>query len=178
MRELVDGARIHAFMREIGRAARHHPCRIYFTGGATAVLMGWRQSTIDLDIHLIPESDEVLRAVPKLKEELAVNVELACPADFIPELPGWETRSIFIQQEGKIAFYHYDLYAQALSKIERGHVQDRADVREMISRGLVDPAELQRLFECVEPYLYRYPAVHPASFRQAVEAVTETASPP
>ena len=39
--------------------------------------------------------------------------------------------SPFIVKEGPLAFRHFDLYAQALAKIERGHAQDLVDVREM-----------------------------------------------
>jgi len=51
--------------------------RLYFTGGATAVLFGWRTSTVDIDLKLEPDSDRVLRALPRLKESLEVNIELA-----------------------------------------------------------------------------------------------------
>ena len=98
-----------------------------------------------------------------------MNVELASPAHFIPELPGWEERSPFIAREGKVSFHHYDLYSQALSKIERGHAQDRQDVAVMLQRGLVEPARVRELFAAIEPKLYRYPALDPASFRRAVE---------
>ena len=69
-----------------------------------------------------------------------MNVELASPADFVPVKPGWEDRSPFIAQEGTVTFRHYDLYAQALAKIERGHETDRADVTALTARGLVDSA--------------------------------------
>ena len=151
--------------------------RLYFTGGATAVLLGWRSSTIDVDILIAPEQDRLFRALPALKESIGVNIELACPAHFIPELPGWETRSLFIEQQGKVAFYHYDLYAQALAKIERGHSQDTLDVDEMICRRLIDPAELMRLFDQIEPRLYLFPALDPASFRRAVERVVRSGPP-
>lgn len=86
---------------------------------------GWRASTIDVDISILPEQDQLQRALPELKETLHLNIELACPADFIPELLGRETRSLFTEREGKISFCHYDLYAQtALAKIERRHAQD------------------------------------------------------
>lgn len=168
MRELADSARIRAFMSALGNEAVS-PARLYFTGGATAVLCGWRTSTIDVDVLIIPDQDRLFRALPGLKESLHLNIELASPADFIPELPGWETRSLFIEQQGKISFYNYDPYAQALAKIERGHSQDLADVDEMIRRRLVAPPELMRLFEAIEPGLYRFPALDPLSFRQAVE---------
>lgn len=44
--------------------------RLYFTGGATAILFGWRTSTVDIDLKLEPDSDRVLRALPQLKESL------------------------------------------------------------------------------------------------------------
>lgn len=131
-------------MRHPGAAARR-PGRIYLTGGATAVLEGWRHSTIDVDLKMVPEQDELFQAIPRLKEELSINVELASPAEFIPELPGWEARSRAVRTEGPLTFCHYDFYAQALAKIERGHA--------------------------IEPNLVRYPALDPPSLRRAVEAI-------
>ena len=171
MRRPVDAARVRAFMRALGREADREG-RAYLTGGSTAVLLGWRDSTIDIDLKLEPESDRLLRAISELKERLDVNLELASPDQFTPELPGWRERSAWIAREGRLDFHHYDLYAQALAKIERGHAQDRADVEQMIARGLVDPSELALRFAEIEPLLYRFPAIDPGSFRAAVEAVT------
>jgi hypothetical protein len=170
MRRLTDAALLAAFMRRLAEQP-DGAGRVYFTGGATAVLLGWRSATIDIDLKLDQESERLLNAIPLLKEELKVNVELASPGDFIPELPGWEGRSLFIVREGRIDFYHYDLYAQALAKIERGHTMDLADVREMIERGLVDRAKALHLFGQIEPQLYRYPAIDPPSFRRQVQEV-------
>ena len=94
-------------MRAVGRAAPIET-RLYFTGGATAVLLGWRSTTVDVDIRFVPETDQVFRAIPSLKEDLQINVELASPADFIPELPGWRERSLFVAREERVFFYHYD----------------------------------------------------------------------
>ena len=168
MRRLADEEQIRLFMSELGAEADAET-HVYFTGGATAVLMGWRTSTIDVDITISPESDRLLRAIPGLKEALELNVELASPAHFIPELPGWLDRSRYIGREGKISFFHYDLYAQALAKIERGHVQDLADVREMLQRSLVESGKLRQLFEAIAPQLYRFPAIDPTSFRRALQ---------
>jgi len=168
VRRLTDPERLQAFMEGLARAARR-PSRVYFTGGATALLFGWRSSTVDVDIALGEESDDLLRAIPALKEGLEINVELASPSDFIPELPGWRERSPFIERIGKLDFYHYDLYAQALSKIERGHELDVSDVQEMLARGLVDPDTLFQLFARIEPELFRFPAIDPKSFRRRVE---------
>jgi hypothetical protein len=169
MRALADPERIRRFMRAIGEAAVSDG-RVYFTGGATAVLQGWRASTIDVDIRLVPDQDAILRAIPKLKEELQINVELASPDHFIPVKAGWEDRSPFVAREGRVSFHHFDLYAQALAKIERGHDQDAGDVREMLDRGLVERPALLAYFEAIEDALYRYPAIDAARFREAVEA--------
>jgi hypothetical protein len=174
MRRPVDAGRVRRFMRALGEArgaggVSGENVQIFLTGGATAVLLGFRASTIDIDLKVEPDSDQIWRELPRLKEELEINVEPASPADFIPELPGWRERSLFIAREGRLSFFHYDLYAQALAKIERGHEQDIADVGQMLTRGLIERAEALRCFEQIEPALYRYPAIDPPSFRRAVE---------
>jgi hypothetical protein len=85
----------------------------------------------------------------------------------------WNRRSTgcYIGSEGELHFYHYDIYAQAIAKIERGHAQDMEDVETMFSRGLVLPDELLRLFQRIEPELYRYPAIDPTALRRRIEAV-------
>lgn len=163
-------------MEALGREADRET-RLYFTGGATAVLLGWRTSTVDIDVKIEPESDRLLRALAGLKDRLEINVELAAPDQFIPPLPGWEERSRFIGREGRLSFFHYDLYAQALSKIERGHRQDLEDVDQMLEAGLIETAELLRRFEQIEGQLYRYPAIHSPAFRRAVEEVLRRRAP-
>lgn len=158
-------------MRALGRSGSDEGI-CYLTGGATAVLVGWRTTTVDVDIALEPEHDALLRALPRLKEELQINVELASPGDFIPLPAGWPDRSPFVTREGKLTFRHFDPYAQALAKLERGHAQDLDDVRAMGDRSLVEPRRLRELFAEIEPQLYRFPAVDPPSFREAVEAAT------
>lgn len=171
MRAPVDEPRIRALARELARVARG-PVRIYLTGGSTAVLQGWRETTIDVDLRLEPEADELLRALPALKESLKVNIELASPPDFIPELPGWRERSPFVFREGSVDVHHFDLYSQALSKIERGFEQDLDDVRAMFGTGLVGPDLLRELYEAIAPELYRYPAIDPPAFRRKLEVAT------
>jgi hypothetical protein len=168
MRPRADAERIHAFVRELGRAARS-PARLYLTGGATAVLEGWRGTTVDIDLYLEPDTDELLRRIPELKELLGLNVELASPAQFIPELPEWRERSRFIERAGRLDVFHFDPYSQALSKLERAFDQDLEDVHAMIARGLVEPGRARLLFDQIEPELYRFPAIDPASFRARVE---------
>lgn len=166
-RALADEARIERLMKALGAEADAE-ARVYFTGGATAVLLGWRASTIDVDLKIVPDRDRLYRALPVLKERLEINLELAAPDDFIPVREGWEDRSPFIRREGRVSFHHFDLYAQALAKIERGHSQDLADVSEMLARSLVDREKAVEYYEAIEPKLYRYPASDAPTFRRAV----------
>ena len=169
MRAPVTSERLRVFMREMAKEA-NEPGRVYITGGASAVVRGWRETTVDVDIKIIPESDRVLRALPDLKERLNVNVELASPADFVPPLPNWEERSPLIERIGVISFHHFDFYSQCLSKLERGHRKDIDDVAAMVREQLVEPKRLLTLFRDVESQLYRYPAIDPATLRARVEA--------
>lgn len=170
MRQPVDANRLRAFMRALAREAKG-PLQVYLVGGSTAVLEGWREATIDVDLAFGESDDAVMRALPRLKETFDINVELASPADFIPLKHGWQDRSPFVAQEGVVTFRHFDLYAQALAKIERGHETDRRDVREMLARGLVTRPGLLEYFEVIEPELYRFPAIDPASYRDAVTLI-------
>lgn len=170
MRRLANADRVRDFMRLLGQRAQARG-RVYFTGGASALLIGWRATTIDIDLALDVDADHLLRLVPALKEELELNVELASPSDFIPELPEWRDRSRFIDREGQVDFFHYDFYAQALSKLERGHTQDLSDVKAMLKRGLIEPSQALTLFARIEPELFRYPALAPTTFRLEVERV-------
>ena len=163
-------------MRGLGIAASE-PSRVYVSGGASAVLLGWRPTTIDLDLKLAPASDELLRAMGSLKAELELNVELAAPDQFIPELPGWQERSPLVLRHDLVSFHHFDFYAQALAKIERGHAKDLADARMMLTERLIAPDELRRLYRAVEPLLYRYPEIDPPSFREAVERFLASEEP-
>lgn len=145
---------------------------MYLTGGATAVLEGWRDSTVDIDVRFEPDPDAPLRRISELKEELAVNIELASPLDFLPELPGWQDRSRFRFREGNLEVFDFDLYSQALSKLERGFELDLQDVQSMVQSGEIEPGKLLELYEAVESELFRFPAVDPAKLRISVESLT------
>ena len=133
------------------------------------MLLGWRSTTIDVDVVFVPEQDAIFHSLPIIKEELSVNVELASPAHFIPVPAGWEERSVFVAHEGSLSFSHFDLYAQALAKLERAHRQDLEDVDAMLGLGLIDPTRALELYGEIEPELRRFPAVDPRAFRRRVE---------
>lgn len=170
MRNEADAAQVARLARELGRVVSNGT-RMYLTGGATAVLEGWRDSTVDIDVRFEPDSDAALSRIRDLKEELEVNVELASPLDFLPPLPGWQERSRFRFREGNLEVFDFDVYSQALSKLERGFELDLKDVNSMVDSGQVEPAQLLKLYEEIEDSLYKFPAVEPETLRAAVEAL-------
>src|SRR6185369_1870055 len=92
MRRKVTIETLKEFMRELAAAAKS-PGKVYFTGGATALLLGFREQTIDIDLKLDPEPGGVFEAIAMLKNRLNLNVELASPDDFIPSVADWRQRS-------------------------------------------------------------------------------------
>ncbi|MFM8981415.1 MAG: hypothetical protein ACKOLA_00660 [Spartobacteria bacterium] len=167
MRADADRAKLEKFMEALGRRVRG-PGTIYLTGGATALLYGWREKTIDLDLKADPEPEGFFEAIAELKDTLDTNVELASPDLFIPELPGWRERSILIRRVGELEFRHFDFYSQTLAKLERGHERDALDVRAFVDQGLVDKKTLNDFFEKIRPMLKRFPTIDEAAFAKSV----------
>ena len=66
MREPSNKEKIEKFMEVLGHRAKKQG-RVYLTGGATAVLLDWRDTTIDIDIKPVPETDEIFQAIAALK---------------------------------------------------------------------------------------------------------------
>lgn len=172
MRPPVQLERLREFMAALGRETSGQG-RIYLTGGATALLYNWRPMTVDIDLKADPEPSRFFESIALLKDVLQVNIELASPGDFIPELPDWRSRCIFIERHGQLDFYHLDPYSQALSKISRSHSRDMIDIQAMVSRGLIRKDRLLGFFNEIKPALIRYPAIDPASFERAVAAFVE-----
>ncbi len=135
----------------------------------SAVLMEWRETTIDVDLKIDPEPSGIYEAFSRLKNQMDINIELAAPDDFIPTLPGWKERSRFVGRHGQIDFSHHDFYSQALAKIERFHDRDEGDVHAMASLGLIKVGRLMNLFDEIEPEFIRFPAIEPLAFRQRLE---------
>lgn len=167
MRSETNRLKLEAFMVALGKQVSG-PGRIYLAGGATAVLHGWRDTTIDIDLKPDPEPPGLFEALALLKEQLDINVELAGPDQFIPAVPGWRERSLFIARHGPVEFFHYDPCGQALAKLQRRHERDLRDVQALCRTGLVRKQALPEMFALIKPQLIRYPAVDAASFEAAV----------
>lgn len=157
-------------MIELGRVAKS-PRTVFLTGGASALLFDWRETTIDVDLKFDPEPSGVFSAIPSLKDKLRVNVELAAPDDFVPALPERKKRCIKICTHNDVDFYHFDFYTQALSKLERRHAKDLLDVEQMVAHGLVEKPLLATLFASLSKDDFaRYPSIE---YRQLAEEVSE-----
>ena len=167
MRTKVTVDKLRQFMKCLARYAAG-PGSVFFTGGATALLLGIRESTIDIDLKLDPEPKGVFEAIAKLKNELDLNIELAAPDDFIPAPSDWREKSVLIDTIGGISFFHYDLATQALAKLERSHDQDLRDVRALIKGGFVTPDKIRRSFLETKTSLLRYPALDAGEFERKV----------
>jgi hypothetical protein len=171
LRGHTDRERVEVFIAGLGRRITSVHT-VYLAGGASAVMSGWRDSTIDIDLRPEPDSDELLRAVAELKNTLNVNVETASPLDFIPPLPDWREHSPFITKSGHLEVRHMDFRLQALAKLERGTDQDLADVDAMLESGLVGRRQLAAAFEAIRSSLYRFPAIDEKRFARNVASRT------
>jgi hypothetical protein len=156
-------------MRELARTAPAGGLyRVYLVGGGTAVLSGWRASSVDAD--LFSEQDEIFHDIQGIKDRLDVNVEITRPEHFVPALEGTIDRHAFVETIGDVSFYHYDPYAQVLSKVVRGFQRDLHDARHFVESGMVDPEELLRLVERIPHAAYaKYPRLSRQAVLQAVD---------
>ena len=168
MREELTRERLLLLMKELAKTApRRGRFRVYLVGGGTAVYLGWRRSSVDVD--LCADSDAVFRDIQGIKERLNVNIEFARPEDFVPPLKGSADRHVFIDTVGSVTFYHYDPYEQLLSKIARGFQRDMDDAREFLRSGMVDPRKFRSLVAAIPDSAY---AKYPNLSRAGVEKAT------
>jgi hypothetical protein len=150
-------------------APRGKSFRVYLVGGGTAVYVGWRASTIDADLHA--DDDAIFRDIQAIKERLQLNVEFARPEDFVPALAGSADRHVFIESIGRVGFYHYDPYAQLLSKIVRGFRRDMQDAENLVASGMVDVERFRRLVQGIPATAWSsYPALTRRAVVDAVES--------
>jgi hypothetical protein len=169
MREEITRERLVMLMKELARTApRGRSYKVYLVGGGTAVHLGWRRSSIDVD--LFSDQQDVFQDIQKIKERLNMNIEFARPEDFVPPLRGSPDRHVFVDALGPISFYHYDLYAQLLSKVVRGFQRDLEDAREFVRRGMVDPERFRSLVAAIPDTAYaKYPGLSRSGVDRAVE---------
>jgi hypothetical protein len=179
-RDPVDSQRLRAFLDALGRRFPH-PARLFLAGGESLVWRGLRGTTRDVDIAYevdVRWQGEWMGAIRALILEHRTSVEEASPRDFIPLPPGADGRAEFIGRFGQIDVFLFDPYSVALSKLERGHAQDLADVRAMLSKGVLDAKRLHEAFEAIlSEYARRRVQADPVRFRARVEEALRAADP-
>lgn len=170
-----DGLR--ALIKELARTAPgRRSYRVYFVGGGTAVYSGWRESTIGADLTC--DDDAIFRDVQGIKERLQLNIEFARPEDFVPELSGSNDRHLFIDTISRVSFYHYDPYAQLLSKVVRGFNRDMQDAENLVRSGMVNPQLFQSLVQRIPERAYsKYPALSTQGVLDAVQDFLDRIAP-
>lgn len=169
LRNRLTRESLQALMRELARSANpKRTYRVFLVGGGTAVLEGWRESSIDADLYAA--QDDIFRDVQAIKERLRLNIELVRPEDFVPPLEASEDRHVFIETVGRVSFYHYDPYAQLLSKVVRGFARDMADAKALVASGFVDADRFRKLVEGIPETVYsKYPRLSSQAVRSVVE---------
>lgn len=174
MREEITRERLVTLMKELARTApRGDTYQVYLVGGGTAVYLGWRRSSIDVD--LFSDQQDVFQDIQAIKERLNMNIEFARPEDFVPPLPGSSDRHVFVDTFGPISFYHYDPYAQLLSKVVRGFQRDLEDARDFVGKAMVDPERFRGLVAAIPDSAYaRYPSLSRSGVERAVEMFLRT----
>ena len=140
MRAPASRDRLERFFETLGRSLRL-PLRFYLVGGAAIVDLGLRPATLDIDYVARADNPEALRELerqlPRLKDDLDINVEPASPSDFMPVPEGAIERSTYVRSYGPVAVYHYDFPTLVLAKIARGAERDVADIELLLRTGAV-----------------------------------------
>lgn len=169
MRRSLTRDGLRDLMNELSRTApRRGSYRVFFVGGGTAVLAGWRLSTIDADLY--SDTEAVFRDIQAIKERLRLNIEFVRPEHFVPALADSESRHVLIETIGRVSFYHYDPYAQLLSKVVRGFNRDLEDASNFVASGMVDPQRFRSLVAGIHESAY---AKYPTLSRRAVLEATD-----
>jgi len=169
MREEITKESLVSLMKELAmEAPRRGAYRVYFVGGGTAVSLGWRQSSVHVDLY--SDQDVIFRNIQKIKERLNINIEFARPEDFVPPLKRTADRHVFIDTIGKVTFYHYDPYAQLLSKVVRGFKRDLKDAKKFVESGIVNLKKFRSLVTAIPDSMYaKYPTLSRSAIENAVE---------
>ena len=169
MRRSLTRSGLRELMTALAQSApRGESFSVYFVGGCTAVHAGWRDSTIDADLHA--NRDGIFHDIQGIKERLQLNIEFARPEQFVPPLAGTESRHVFIETIGAVGFFHYDPYAQLLAKIVRGFDRDVQDAAHFLESGMVDRERFRKLVsEIPETEYARYPSLSREAIAEAVD---------
>lgn len=140
MRGRADRQGIDKFLVLLGKRLSF-PVRLYLVGGSAVVDLGLRDSTLDVD-YVVQSDDprgreEFERLVPRMKNELQINLEPVSPSDFLPLPADIVGRSPYVRSYGNLHVYYFDLASSIISKAARGAERDLTDIETLVRSGAV-----------------------------------------
>jgi len=166
----LNRARLREFLAALDGIADEE-VRVYLSGGACGLLHGWRDETVDVDLHVEPPSDGFFRGLSRLKRDLGVAIDLTSPIHALPELPRWRERSPFVTAGRRVAVFEFDPYSQTLAAVARGHANDLEAVAARLASGQVEPSLLRAFLAAIEPEIVRFPALDADALREDLERI-------
>ena len=155
----ADRAHIERLLEAPGRRVRN-PHTVHLVDGTSAVLVGWRDSTRDIDVRPEPDSDQLLEALSELKDQLDVNIELASPLDYLPDLPGWPDRSPYQGRYGQIDVRTSTSACRRWRSSSGASIRTWSTSEPRSTRGLASADELESGWRQMQDRLFRFPSVN------------------
>jgi len=151
--EPVTAAAIQQFIQRL--AERYGGAgTLYLLGGGALCLLGSPRETRDVDytFEVAPDMADRFRiALEEVSAELQLDLEDVPIAEFIPLPPQARERRRALGRHRQLDVYIFDPYTIALSKIARGFEADIEDVVFLLCTGVIEFAELERLFGAILP---------------------------
>ena len=117
-------------------------------GGSALILLGNSRETIDIDFvgDDINPSD-LHRLIIQIAKENKILLDVVPIEHFIPLPEGSAERIISVGQFGNLSVFVADPYSIALSKIDRGLVNDYTDIEFLLAKGHITVDALTKIVE-------------------------------
>ncbi len=172
----IDTTQMELFLRRLGECYRR-PGQVYLVGGSSLILVGGKESTLDIDLQFTvdpADHGDFIRCLRQVSRELNLAVEQASPEQFIPLPAGYQERSQFIGRYAALDVCHFDFYSLALSKLYRGNQKDYTDVLAMVRRQIISFARLEGYYQEILPRLETFSAhAQPEAFIRKFNRFTQ-----
>lgn len=172
----VDTTQMGLFLQRLGECYRR-PGQVYLVGGSSLILVGGKESTLDIDLQFTvdpADHGDFIRCLRQVSRELNLAVEQASPEQFIPLPAGYQERSQFIGRYAALDVFHFDFYSLALSKLYRGNQKDFTDVLAMVRRQIISFVRLEGYYQEILPRLETFSAhAQPEAFIRKFNRFTQ-----
>ncbi len=117
-------------------------------GGGALILLGNDRETVDIDfIGDDINPNELHRQIIQISKENKILFDIVPLEHFIPLPAGSTERTIPIDQFGNLSVSVADPYSIALSKVDRGFVNDYDDILFLITNGHIKLNQLEKIVQ-------------------------------